>query len=85
MSDDIASYKKQHEHGSGLQYVTHENWMKEASSTGQCFPCNATLRPNIDFGHLKLTENKITYRKKYRTSDHNSPEIFTVQSVYRSP
>ena len=68
-----------------LDVVISENWLDEASRKGQFSPSNPLVRPCIDFGSTKRTENARNSQKYYRVSDSHSPGIFTAQCACRYP
>ncbi len=85
MNNEVKAYKETHEHGDDFSVIVDENWLKEAAKTGQIFPVNPMVRPFIDFGRSKRTENTRSCRKNYRSSDSHSPGIFTAQCACKYP
>ena len=84
-SDDVRCYNEEHWYGFGIDFPTDPNWMKEASRTGQIFPCNPHVRPAISFGITSKRENSENCMKNCKASESHSPGMFTVHCVCRIP
>lgn len=85
MDEDVKTYKDDHQDGTNMGDYGSENWLDEAMHTGELFPSHPIVRPCIEFGRTKRTENNRNCRNIYRASDSHSLEIFTVQCACKYP
>ena len=84
-SDSAGEYTEQFMNPAAMFAQPKEDWIDEALDTGELFPGNPVMRPNVTFGRSSRTENVARCKKNYRKSDSHSPGIFTVQRVCRCP
>ncbi len=85
MNESVETYKTKPQFGTNVRVESPARWLDEAVRTDQYFPSNPMIRPCIDFGRTKCTENSKKYRKHYRASDSHSPGIFTAQWACHYP
>lgn len=84
-SDASAEYTTLYKQPTSELIIPKDDWLDEASYTGELFPGNPVMRPNVSFGLSSRMENAAICKKNYRKSDSHSPGIFTVQCVCRYP
>lgn len=79
MSASSRDYTDAYSRSSTVLLQPEDDWILDASKTGQIFPGNPIVRPSVSFGGSSRMDNTQNCRKNYRKSDTCSPGIFTVQ------